>query len=118
MDENCIFCQIIAGKIKATIIYQDKEITVFEDIRPVAPIHYLIVPNQHINSMNDVTEENSPILGAMLLYARNIAKNEGISEDGYRLMINTGENGRQTVFHLHLHLIGGKKLLGRMAING
>jgi histidine triad (HIT) family protein len=118
MDENCMFCQIITGNAKANMIYQDDEMTVFEDIHPVAPIHYLIVPNQHIDSMNEVTEENSQILGAMLLTARNIAKDVGISEDGYRIMINTGDNGRQTVFHLHLHLIGGKKLLGRMAVNG
>ncbi len=118
MDEKCIFCQIIAGKIKANLIYQDKSITVFEDIRPVAPIHYLIVPNQHITSMNEITEENGGTLTAMLITARNIARDKGISEEGYRLMINTGENGRQTVFHLHLHLIGGKKLLGRMAVTG
>ena len=118
MDENCIFCQIIAGKIEANLIYQDKSMTVFEDIHPIAPVHYLIVPNQHIISMNDIAENNSGILAAMLITARNIAREKGISEEGYRLMINTGENGRQTVFHLHMHLIGGKKLLGRMAVNG
>jgi len=118
MDESCVFCQIISGKIKANIIFKDELITVFEDIRPIAPIHLLIVPNKHIHSINEVETQDSQLLAQMLLLARDMAKEAGIDEEGYRLMINTGDNGRQTVFHLHLHLIGGKKLLGRMAVNG
>lgn len=118
MDDSCVFCQIISGKIEANIVYKNELITVFEDIKPIAPIHLIIVPNKHIHSINEVEPQDRPVLAEMLIIARDMAKKAGISEDGYRLMINTGDNGRQTVFHLHLHLIGGKKLLGRLAVNG
>ncbi len=115
MDHECVFCQIIAGKLSANVIYSDSSITVFEDINPVAPIHYLIVTNKHIPSLNQINPEDVDLFSKLFFVAKDLAIQTGISEDGYRLMINTGENGRQTVPHLHMHLIGGKKLLGRMA---
>jgi histidine triad (HIT) family protein len=117
MDDPCVFCQIIAGEVKAKIIYRNDMVTVFEDVKPIAPTHLLIVPNKHIHSINEVEPNDTLLLAQMFLIARDMAKEAGISESGYRLMINTGENGRQTVFHLHMHLIGGKKLLGRLAVN-
>lgn len=114
-DPECVFCQIIAGNVSANFIYSDQSITVFEDINPVAPIHYLIVPNKHIPSLNQLKQEDVDLFSKLFFVAKDLAAQAGIAEEGYRLMINTGENGRQTVPHLHMHLIGGKKLLGRLA---
>ena len=85
-------------------------VTVFRDIHPVAPVHVLIVPNKHIESVNELTVENEILAGHMLLVARKIAKQEGIAESGYRLIINTGYDGGQVIYHLHLHLIGGRHM--------
>ncbi|HWS23662.1 MAG TPA: histidine triad nucleotide-binding protein [Anaerolineales bacterium] len=109
-SENCIFCAIVSGKAKGEILYQDELITAFRDIYPVAPIHILIVPNKHIVSVENLTTEDESLIGKMVLVAKKLAKSEGINESGYRLVTNTGYEGGQRVFHLHLHLIGGKKL--------
>ncbi len=113
--EACIFCEIAAGKSPAKILYQDEQVTVFEDIKPIAPVHFLLIPNKHIRSVNELNEDDGPILAHILFVARDLAKQFGVNEDGYRLVTNTGKNGRQTVFHLHFHLIGGRRLLGRLA---
>jgi len=110
MSENCIFCKIIAGEIPSEKIYQDDTVTAFRDIHPVAPTHVLIVPNKHIASVNDLTEEDEQITGRMLTIAQKLAVQEGIGGNGYRLIVNTGPHGGQVVFHLHLHLIGGQKM--------
>ncbi|RMG98615.1 MAG: HIT domain-containing protein, partial [Chloroflexi bacterium] len=105
--------KIIAGEIPADIVYQDDLVTAFRDINPVAPTHILIVPNKVIPTVNDLTEEDEPIAGRMLLVAKKLAEQEGIAEDGYRLIINCNRHGGQEVFHLHMHLVGGRPL-GRM----
>lgn len=113
MKDGCVFCQIIAEKIPAKFFYRDELISVFEDIHPIATVHYLVVPNRHILSMNEVKPEDVGLLSHMIMVARDLAIKAHISESGYRLMINTGKDGSQTVQHLHLHLIGGRQLLGR-----
>ena len=107
---DCIFCQIAAGKIPGEILYQDKEVIAFRDINPVAPTHLIIIPRKHIPSLTHLSEAETPLIGHMVNIANQLAKGEGISESGYRLAINCGREGRQLVPHLHLHLIGGRKL--------
>lgn len=109
MDE-CIFCKIIRGELSATIVYKDEQVTAFRDIHPVAPSHVLIVPNEHIASTNELTEQHEHLLGHMLTVVKPIAEGEGIAERGYRLIINTGPDANQVVFHLHLHIIGGQRM--------
>lgn len=108
-----IFSKIIAGEIPADIVYQDDLVTAFRDIHPKAPTHVLIVPNKVIPTVNDVTAEDEHALGRMLTTAAKIAADEGIAADGYRLIINCNDHGGQEVYHLHMHLIGGRPL-GRM----
>ncbi len=110
IQTNCIFCKIVAGTASAKIVYQDDQVTAFRDIHPVAPTHVLIVPNWHIDSLNELAEADQALAGTLLLAARKIAEQEGIAESGYRLILNTGYEGGQTVFHLHLHLIGGQRM--------
>ncbi|AAO27049.1 Hypothetical HIT-like protein [Buchnera aphidicola str. Bp (Baizongia pistaciae)] len=105
-----IFQKIIKGIIPSKIIYQDKEITAFHDINPIAPIHILVVPNLLIKSLNEINENNKHILGNMLYISIKIAKKFKIDKNGYRLIINCNQHGRQEIQHLHLHLLGGKKL--------
>jgi histidine triad (HIT) family protein len=112
MSENCIFCKIVAGQATAALVYQDGEVTVFRDQRPAAPIHLLIVPNKHITSFNRIGEEDAGLLAHMLFVARKLAEQNNVSQDGYRLVINTGPDAGQTVFHLHLHLLAGQRLSG------
>ena len=104
----CTFCKIISGDLPGKIVYQDGETTAFRDIHPVAPTHILIVPNKHIESINDISSQDEGLVGHLLLVARELAAKEGIANSGYRLIINTGRNANQTIFHLHLHLIGGQ----------
>lgn len=110
MVNSCIFCKISRNETKSTILYQDEQVTAFRDIHPVAPTHVLIVPNRHIESLNELKEEDKTLVGQMFYVARQIATQEGIHEGGYRIIVNTGPNGGQTVFHLHLHLIGGQRM--------
>lgn len=112
MAENCIFCQIAAGQKPGTIVYQDEQVTAFRDLHPAAPVHLLIIPNRHITALNDSAEDDQALLGHLLLVARRLAEQEGILSSGYRVMINTGPDAGQTVFHLHLHLLGGQRLPG------
>lgn len=107
---DCIFCQIAAGKILGEILYQDEEVIAFRDINPVAPTHLIIIPKRHIPSLTHLSETETPLIGHMVNIANQLAKREGISESGYRLAINCGREGGQLVPHLHLHLIGGRKL--------
>lgn len=107
---DCIFCDIVSLKSKAEILYQDDQVTAFRDIYPVAPVHILVVPNKHIVSVEDMSLEDTLLIGKIVMIAKQLAKNEGINERGYRLVLNNGYEGGQRVFHLHLHLIGGKKL--------
>ena len=110
MTESCVFCKIISGETKAAIIYRDEKATAFRDIHPVAPTHILIVPNRHIESVNTFAPEDEGLMGYLFTVARKLAEQEGISKGGYRLITNTGADGGQSVFHLHLHLIGGQRM--------
>ena len=111
---ECIFCQIIAGKIPSEILYQDEEVVAFRDINPQAPTHLLVIPKKHIVSLADLSEDESPLVGRMVSTANQLARKEGIAESGYRLVINSGKQGGQLVPHLHLHLLGGRQLSGRL----
>lgn len=105
-----IFSKIIAGEIPADIVYQDELVTAFRDINPQAPTHILIVPNKEIPTVNDATVEDEVTLGRLFVVAQKIAKDEGIAKDGYRLLVNCGEHGGQEVYHIHMHLLGGRRL--------
>lgn len=109
-DPNCIFCKIIAGELPSDTIYEDDLLIAFRDINPVAPTHILIVPRKHIVDNNAFSEEDVAIAGAMFLAVGKLATSEGIKDAGYRLIMNTGSDGRQEVPHMHLHLIGGKQM--------
>ncbi len=111
---DCIFCKIIAGEIPTDIVYQDEEVIAFRDINPLAPTHLLIIPKKHIPSLTDISEAELPLIGHMVNIANQLAKKEGIAEKGYRLAINCGEQGGQLVPHLHMHLLGGRKLSNGM----
>jgi histidine triad (HIT) family protein len=104
---DCIFCKIIAGELPGTIVFRDEQVTAFRDLRPAAPTHILIVPNRHIDSVNMLTVDDEQLIGHLFTTARQIAAKEGIAENGYRLIANTNSHARQTVFHIHLHLLGG-----------
>jgi len=110
MTDSCHFCKIVSDEAKATIVYRDGQVTAFRDIHPVAPTHILIVPNRHIESINALTAEDEPLMGHLFSIARQLASDEGIYQGGYRLIINTGVDGGQTIYHLHLHLIGGQRM--------
>lgn len=105
-----LFSKIIRGELPGDILYQDELVTAFRDINPAASTHVLIVPNKFIPTVNDLTEDDEQIAGRMLLVARKLAEEEGIAEDGYRLIINCNRHGGQEIYHLHLHLIGGRPL--------
>ena len=105
-----LFAKIVSGEIPGDIVYQDDLVTAFRDINPQAPTHILIVPNKVIPTVNDITAEDEQAVGRMLIVAGQLAKQEGIAEDGYRLMINCNDHGGQEVYHLHMHLLGGRPL--------
>jgi histidine triad (HIT) family protein len=114
MKEDCIFCKIIAGKIPSQIVYKDDKVTAFKDIQPLAPVHILIVLNQHIESVNEATIGDETSLGHLFTIARTIAEKENIKQSGYRLVVNSGAGAGQTVFHLHMHLLGGKHISNKL----
>ncbi len=110
MSTDTIFAKIARREIPAQIVYQDDEVTAFRDITPAAPIHILIIPNKIIPTLNEATPLDEQLLGKMMLTARKIAKEQGIAESGYRIVMNCNGDGGQSVFHIHLHLLGGRKL--------
>ncbi|MGB9299317.1 MAG: histidine triad nucleotide-binding protein [Anaerolineae bacterium] len=107
---QCVFCRIVAGQEQSDVLYHDEEITVFRDIRPQAPTHVLIVPNEHVSSVTQLLQRNSALLAKMFSKAHDVAEAAGIADRGYRLVINTGPDAGQVVDHLHLHLLGGKAM--------
>jgi histidine triad (HIT) family protein len=109
-DANCLFCKIISRAVAGTIVHQDERITAIRDINPAAPIHILLLPNRHIDSTAAAAAEDEGLLGALLLAGADLARQEGIEQDGYRLVINTGSNAGQSVQHLHVHLLGGRQM--------
>lgn len=108
--DNCIFCKIIARQLPSSIVYENDKVMAFNDINPVAPVHVIIVPKLHIANVNELTAENAAVLGDIHLAAKEIAAKLGIADKGYRLVNNCGADAGQTVFHLHYHLLGGRKL--------
>jgi histidine triad (HIT) family protein len=107
METDCIFCNIAQEKTSTELLYKNKNLVVFKDIKPHAPVHLLIVPKQHIRSINDLTEADMPLVSELIQAAKNMAIEVGVRESGYKLVFNVERGGGQMVFHLHLHLIGG-----------
>lgn len=107
-QKDCLFCKIVAGEIPAVKIYEDETCVAFNDISPQAPTHILIVPREHFDSLDTAENSHKEILGHLLLKAADIAREQNFAENGYRVVINTNEQGGQTVFHLHVHLLGGR----------
>ena len=109
---DCIFCKIVAGQIPSDVVYTDDKVIAFRDIYPMAPVHLLIIPREHIASLNDINEHQILLIGHMVLVAKQLAKQQGIATKGYRVVINCGPQGGQEVQHLHMHLLGGRELSG------
>lgn len=105
---DCLFCKMVAGAIKPDVVYEDEEVLAFRDINPRAPIHILVIPKQHVATLNDLNDQQ--LAGKLLLTAAKLAEREGLSEAGYRTVINCNDNAGQEVFHLHLHLLGGRRM--------
>ncbi len=110
-QENCLFCKIVAGEIPSEKVYEDETCIAFNDISPQAPTHILIVPREHIESLDRARTEHRQTLGSLLLTGAEIAREKGFAENGYRIVINTNADGGQTVFHLHVHLLGGRPFI-------
>jgi histidine triad (HIT) family protein len=105
---DCIFCKIISGDIPGDIIYQNNDVLAFRDLNPQAPTHVLVIPKKHISTINDIQTDDAELIGKMVLAAKQIAKDEGIDESGYRTVMNCNAGAGQTVFHIHLHVLGGR----------
>jgi histidine triad (HIT) family protein len=111
---DCVFCKIAAGEVPGDILYRDEEIVAFRDISPMAPVHLLVIPVKHINQLADLSEADLPLMARLIGVANQLARQEGVAESGYRLVINSGKEGGQVVPHLHMHVIGGRPLSGRL----
>jgi len=110
VEQDCIFCKIAAGEFNTKFVFENDELVAFRDIRPQAPVHILIIPRRHIDRINQLTDSNVELVGKMVLVANQLAKNENISDSGYRLVFNCGRDSGQEVEHIHLHLFGGRKM--------
>ena len=108
--EDCLFCKIIKGEIPSTKVYEDEFVYAFKDINPEAPVHILVVPKKHIESVNAIEEVDENVIGKIFLAIKKIAKEQGVAENGYRVVSNCGKDAGQTVMHLHFHILGGKEL--------
>lgn len=115
MNGECIFCRIVRKEVPSHPVYEDHDMVAFPDINPVAPVHVLIVPKEHMINLNDAGPKDVTLLGKMLRLAARIANDKGVAESGYRVVINNGDDGGQVVQHLHIHLIGGRALDHKMA---
>ena len=107
---ECIFCGIVRGEIGAQVVREDTDAVAFRDLNPQAPVHVLVIPRQHIASLNDAGDDHRDVLGGLIIAARAVAQAEGLTESGYRLVLNTGANAGQTVSHIHLHVLGGRAM--------
>ncbi len=105
---DCLFCKMAAGEIKPDVVYEDDEVLAFRDISPQAPLHVLVIPKTHIATLNDLQPEQAPLIGKLYLAAQKIAAQEGVAAGGYRAVMNCNRDGGQTVFHIHLHVLGGR----------
>ena len=110
LDTDCLFCRIVRGEIPASLVYSDPEVVAFRDIHPQAPTHILIIPRAHIPSVNELASGDAELMGKLFLVARELAGEEGVSGDGFRMVVNAGPAAGQTVFHIHLHLLGGRDM--------
>ncbi len=108
-DPNCIFCKIVEKKIPSKIVYEDDSVAAFEDVNPQAPVHTLVVPKKHIPDIHSMSEADRELVGHLFFTARKIAEDKGLDEKGYRMVINNGRGAGQTVFHLHLHILSGRR---------
>ncbi len=107
---DCLFCKILEGEIPADIVFENDDVLAFRDVNPQAPMHILIIPRQHIPTTNDLTETHELIMGKLFSAAKIIAAREGVSDDGYRMVVNCNEKAGQTVFHIHMHLLAGRDM--------
>ena len=107
---DCLFCKMVAGEIKPDVVFEDDAVMAFRDANPQAPLHVLIIPRVHIATTNDLTEENADIVGKLYLAAKQIAADEGVAEPGYRMVMNCNPGAGQSVYHIHLHLLGGRAM--------
>ncbi|NIO39787.1 MAG: HIT domain-containing protein [Burkholderiales bacterium] len=112
-EQDCIFCKIVRGDIPSSKVYEDDEILAFHDINPAAPVHFMIIPKKHIPSLSDAQEEDQGVLGRIMVMTGQLARAQG-STSGFRTIVNTGSVGRQDVYHLHVHILGGEKPLPGM----
>ncbi len=110
MSSDCLFCKIVAGEIPAELVYESDTAVAFRDINPQAPTHVLVIPRKHISTINDITADDEAIVGSLYTAAREIAAAEGIADDGYRAVMNCNEGAGQSVFHIHLHVLGGRAM--------
>jgi histidine triad (HIT) family protein len=108
-DPNCIFCKIVAGQIPSKIVYKDKDVAVFADANPSAPVHMMVIPVKHITSLATMKEEDTLLAGKLIAAANKVAREKGLADRGYRIVINTGPDAGQVVQHLHMHLLGGRE---------
>ncbi len=113
--EDCIFCKIANGTIPSKIVYEDAEVVAFDDIHPMAPIHVIIIPKKHVPTMLDVTKTDMSLIGSMFTAAQEVGRIKGINKRGFRVVINCNKEGGQVIFHLHMHVLGGKKLKDGLA---
>jgi len=109
-EQDCLFCKILSGDIPADIVYESDSAIAFRDVNPQAPTHVLVIPRKHVATINDLDEDDQEIVGSLYLAAKEIARAEGISEEGYRAVMNCNEGAGQSVFHIHLHVLGGRAL--------
>ncbi|MCO4786183.1 histidine triad nucleotide-binding protein [Marinomonas atlantica] len=107
---DCLFCKLVNGDIPAKILYQDEDVIAFEDIVPQAPTHFLVIPKRHISTLNDLSNDDAELVGKLPITAAKIAKELGIDESGYRVIMNCNEMGGQTVYHIHMHVLGGRSM--------
>ena len=112
MSGDCLFCKIVAGDIPSDKVYEDDLVVAFNDISPQAPTHILVIPKTHIATTNDLSVQDGQLVGHIVLTAQKIAREQGLADDGYRLIFNCNEQGGQTVYHIHLHILGGRQLRG------
>jgi histidine triad (HIT) family protein len=107
---DCLFCKMVKGEIKPDVVHEDEHVLAFRDINPQGPVHILVIPKEHIPTINHLEDEHAELIGRLFLAAKKIAAEEGIAEDGYRLVFNCNKHGGQEVYHIHLHIIGGRQM--------
>ena len=110
MTDDCLFCKMANGEIKSDVLYEDDDVLAFSDINPQAPVHFLVVPKQHITTLNDLESSHSELVGKMYLAAKKVADDEGVANGGYRTVMNCNSGAGQTVWHIHLHVLGGRTM--------